>query len=101
MKTLFQTLEIMSLASAYLGGIIGMITMATVGPWLGMLVQMYGGNTEPNQPQVAFPVVACVIAFGLPIAPAVKRRWLLAVVATIPLVLLPFWQLFRLYRAAA
>lgn len=86
--------------SVYGSGLLGIVVVQAVGPWLAMGAQMYTGNTEPHRPELAWPL-GLTLALGLlPIPLLVTRRWTLVAPAAIPLALLPWWQLYRLYQLA-
>ena len=72
-----------------------------VGPPLGMLAQMYFAmNTEPHRPEAPFPWLMAVVTALAPLPLVWRRSWKLASLAAIPFALLPWWQLYLLYRLA-
>jgi hypothetical protein len=89
-----------SLVSTFAAGLLGAVTMMAVGPWLAMGAQMYGGNTEPSHPHLAWPLALTFAALMLPVPWMYRKQWGLASIAAVPFALLPFWQLYRLYVLA-
>jgi hypothetical protein len=100
MKTIRALMEISTLVSLYVSGIMGIFIIGRLGPWLAMGAQMYAGNTEPREPHLPWPVFVTVLTAALPIWPITKKRWTLATIAAIPFFAVPFWQLTRLYAIA-
>lgn len=100
MKALRAILGLSSLVSMYVAGILGLLTVRAVGPYLAMAAQMMSGNTEPSHPHILWPWATVFCALMLPVPLMYRRSWGLATVAAVPLALLPFWQLWRLYLAA-
>lgn len=100
MKAISAALAVSSLVSAYVAGLLGAVTMMALGPWLAMGAQMYGGNTEPSHPHLAWPLVPTFIGLMLPVPWMYRKQWGIASVAAVPLAVLPFWQLYRLYVLA-
>lgn len=98
MKTILAAFGFMTLTSVYASGLIGAVTVGTVGPWLAMGARMYAtGETEPREPHLAWPWVVSVIVALLPAPLAYKGRWGWATVAAVPFLLHPWWQFLRLY----
>ncbi len=88
--------QILTAASIYASGLLGILVVEVLGPYLGMAVQMYLGNTEPRQPEVHWPLGLAVVLGLLPVAPLVTKRWLLTMLASIPFAMLPWWMIYRL-----
>lgn len=101
MKTMSTVLGVMTLASTWIAGALGVIVVATLGPWLAMGARMYGGDTEPRHPEVVLPWVWIVVTALLPVPLAARRHWHWASAAALPFALLPWWLLVKLYAAAA
>lgn len=99
-KTLRSLSAIITLVSTATAGLLGAVVMMAVGPWLAMGLQMYTGNTEPTRPHLAYPAVAWFVCLMLPVPWIRQRRWSVAAIAAIPLAVLPYVQLWRLYGAA-
>jgi hypothetical protein len=99
-KTLLAGARILSVISGYAAGLLGAVTMMAVGPYLAMGAQMYAGNTEPLRPHVPWPMIPTFLGLMLPVPWLVRKQWGYAALATLPLALLPYWQLYRLYAAA-
>jgi hypothetical protein len=100
LKTFLAILRVGSVISAYAAGLLGAVTMMAVGPYLAMGAQMYTGNTEPRHPFVAWPLGLTFIGLMLPVPWLVQKKWGLASIAALPIAVLPYWQLWRLYVAA-
>ena len=101
MSAIRTMLGYLSLVSTLAAGALGMLTIRAVGPSLAMGAQMWLGNTDPVRPHLVWPHVATFVALVLP-APFLYRQQLgLATAAALPFALLPYWQLWRLYLAAA
>ncbi|HNC98174.1 MAG TPA: hypothetical protein PKW90_18725 [Myxococcota bacterium] len=88
--------QILTAISIYASGLLGILVVEILGPYLGMGVQMYLGNTEPRQPEVHWPLGIALLLGLLPIPPLVTKRWSLTLLACIPFALLPWWQLYQL-----
>jgi hypothetical protein len=101
MKAMRAALGVATLVSAYTAGVLGAVAMIAVGPWLAMGARMWLGDTEPAHPHLAYPFLALFVGLMLPVAPMYRKRWDLAGIAAFPVALLPFWQLWRLWVAAA
>ncbi len=93
-------LALTSLVSTVAAGLIGAVAMRVVGPFLAMGLQIWAGNTEPAHPHVMWPYAATFVALMLPVPFVYRRQWSIASAAAIPLAILPFWHLWRLYEAA-
>lgn len=100
MKTLRTILGFASLASAYAAGLIGLLAMLVVGPWLAMGMQIWSGNTEPTHPHLPMPHVLAFVTMLLPVPFLYRKQYGVASIAAVPFALLPLWQLWRLYVAA-
>lgn len=87
--------------SIYASGLLGILVIQAVGPYLAMGMHIYTGNTEPHRPSLPWPLGLTLLAGLLPIPLAATRRFSLAMIASIPLALVPWWQLYCLYIAAA
>ncbi len=99
--TASQLLSTLSLASAWSAALIGAVAVALVGPPLAMGATIWLGNTEPVEPVLAYPwllLLLLVLAGGLLTRhpKGAVPAHALAIVAA----LLPFWQLYRLWRLA-
>jgi hypothetical protein len=88
--------QILTAASIYGSGLLGILVVEILGPYLGMGVQMYLGNTEPRQPEIHWPLGVAVVLGLLPIQPMVTKRWSLTILCSIPFAMLPWWKLYRL-----
>ena len=95
-----SSMLIVTTLSIYGSGLLGIVVVQAVGPFLAMGAQIYTGNTEPHQPDLPWPFQMTLLLGLLPIVPAVMKRFSLAMIASIPLALLPWWQLYQLYLAA-
>lgn len=106
-RTVTRLVSAMSLVSALGAAAIGTVAALFLGPYLAMGAAMYTGNTEPQQPAAPYPwglfLLGCAVAVGSvvlarrePAREAFAHALLHA--AAIFLALLPFWQLYRLYR---
>lgn len=100
MKAIGTMFALASLVSTYLAGILGALAMMVVGPPLAMGLQMWSGNTEPAHPHLPWPHLATFVALLLPVPLLYRKQWGVASIAAVPVALLPFWQLWRLYVAA-
>lgn len=99
-KRLRDISSLITVASVYGSGLLGIVVVQAVGPYLAMGAQMYTGNTEPQHPALAWPLGWTLLAGLLPVPPLALRRWVWMVPASIPLALIPWWQLWRLYQLA-
>lgn len=93
-------MSIATTLSVYLSGWVAVAAVLWFGPELAMLLQVLGDNTEPHRVELPWPYVGTVLAGALPLALAGARRWRTAAFASLPLIALPFWQLYRLYLLA-
>lgn len=93
--------QIVTFLSVYASGLLGIVVVQVVGPYLAMGAQMYTGNTEPQHPHLAWPFWMTVLLGLLPMPALALRRWSYAMVLAVPLALLPWWQLYQLYLRAA
>jgi hypothetical protein len=82
---------------------IATLTLAKLGPTLAMGVAMYGGNTEPLKPELAFPWVLSVLALLVLVGGMVLERRGQLLVGTIVAhggalfaLVVPFIHLWRL-----
>lgn len=100
MKAIGTMFALASLVSTYLAGILGALAVMVVGPPLAMGLQMWMGNTEPTAPHLPWPYAATFVALMLPVPFLYRKQWGVASIAALPLALLPFWQIWRLYGAA-
>jgi len=100
-KAISTFLAVSSLASTFAAGLLGMVVVRAVGSPLAMGARMWLGDTEPSSPHVPWPMVATFFALMLPVPWLYRRDWKIAGIAALPFALLPFWQLYRLYLAAA
>ena len=89
-----------SFLTMYLGGWAAIAAGILVGPYLAALAQMETGNLEPHLVHVDWPVFATVCTTTLPVLPAARQQWSLASLATLPMLLLPGWEIYRMYRLA-
>jgi hypothetical protein len=91
-----------SLFSAYAAGVAGAAIALKLGPALAMLLRMYGGDTEPTQPEPFYPWGLAAALAVLPIPLALRKRWTLAGIAAAPFAVVPFvWALMEMFAAAA
>jgi hypothetical protein len=91
-----------SLISAYAAGIAGAAIALTLGPPLAILLRMYGGDTEPTQPEPWYPWGLAAGLALLPIPLALRKRWTLAGLAAAPFAIVPFvWAVMQMVAAAA
>ena len=100
-----------SIASLVAAGILGMIVATTTGPYIAMMLVMYGGNTEPVMPSAGFPMVVFGAALILGIVGRVqvsrttevgaRRAWSgLVLAAAIAVAMIPVLHMARLVRLA-
>ena len=101
MKAIRVLLGISTLVSAYTAALLGAWVAIQLGPWLAMGARMFLGDTEPTEPHLPYPFAAMVVGLLLPAPLLYRKRWELAGIAAFPVALLPFWQLWRLWVAAA
>ena len=92
--------SLITVASIYGSGLLGIVVVQAVGPYLAMGAQMYTGDTEPQHPALAWPLGWTLLAGLLPVPPLALRRWAWMIPASIPVALIPWWQLWRLYQLA-
>jgi hypothetical protein len=92
--------QILTAASIYVSGLLGILVVEVLGPFLGMGVQMYLGNTEPRHPHVQWPLGAALVLGLLPVPFLATKRWSLTILACLPFALLPWWQLYLLVKDA-
>lgn len=90
-----------TLVSAYTAGMLGAVVAIALGPWLAMGARMFLGDTDPSHPHLAYPFAALFVGLMLPVPFLYRKQWDYAGIAAFPVALLPFWQLWRLYVAAA
>ncbi len=101
MKAISTLLAVSSLASTLAAGLLGMVVVMAVGSPLAMGARMWLGDTEPERPHLPWPMVLTFLVLMLPVPWLYRRQWKFAGIAALPFALLPFWQLYRLYLAAA
>ncbi len=92
--------QILTAASIYVSGLLGILVVEVLGPPLGMGVQMYLGNTEPRHPEVHWPLGVALILGLLPVPFLATKRWSFTMLACLPFALLPWWELYQLSIAA-
>lgn len=93
-------LQASSFLTMYLGGWAAIAAGILVGPYLAALAQMETGNLEPQLVHIDWPVLATVGTTVLPVLPASRQKWSLASFATLPMLLLPGWEIYRMYQLA-
>jgi hypothetical protein len=93
-------MKVVTMISVYASGLMGILIVQVVGPYLAMGAQMYTGNTEPHHPHLAWPLGWSLFFGVLPIPFLVAKRWNAGMLASFPLALLPWWQLYCLYGLA-
>lgn len=84
----------------YAGGWAAIAMGILVGPYLASLLQMLDGNLQPVLVHKAWPVALTAVAAALPVPLAVRQKWDLASIATIPMLLIVAWQLRAMYLLA-
>lgn len=92
--------QILTAASIYGSGLLGILVVEGVGPYLAMGFQMHGGNTEPSHPELPWPLGLCLILGLLPVPALATQRWFLCILASVPFALLPWWQLYQMTKLA-
>jgi|GEM_PF-6330843 len=101
-----------SAASLLAAGVLGAIVATTTGPYIAMALAIYGGNTEPLEPSLAYPWLVFGAALGLGGVgrfkvtrtddPARRRTWSgLVLAAALAVALLPILHMARLVDATA
>lgn len=101
MASASQLLTTLSLASAWSAALIGAAAVALVGPPLAMGATIWLGNTEPERPALAYPwLLLALLGLAGGIAWRHPKGAVPAHVIAIVAALLPFWQLYRLWRIA-
>ncbi len=100
-QKLLSLLSGFGLVSAYIAGLAGVFVVSSVGAPLAMAARMYLGDLEPETPTVDWPLWITLILGILPVPALVTRRWGLAAALSLPFAVLPYYQLYRLYLAAA
>lgn len=96
----------MSAASGFGAGVVGAVTLSLFGPDLAMGAAIYGGNTEPNRPDLPYPwfffTLGCAMCLGglVLLRKGDTARLVLSSaligLGDLVLVILPFAQLYRL-----
>lgn len=86
--------------SVYLGAWAAVVVAILLGPYLASGVQMLGGNLQPRFPAADWPVLLTALCAAAPVPLAARQRWLWASLATLPLVGVVGWALWRMYLSS-
>ena len=95
-----RAMSVATMFSVYLSGWVAVAAVLWFGPELAMLLQVLGDNTEPHRATLPWPYGWTFVAGALPVPLAGTGHWRYAALSSLPLVLLPFVQLHRLYLLA-
>jgi hypothetical protein len=93
-------LSFASFVSTYVAGWCAVAIAILLGPSLAMFWCMLQGNTEPTTPTAEYPMWLTVVAAVLPVPLAYRREFRYALLASVPLLLVPGWYVHTLAELA-
>lgn len=101
-RELGRVLGVISFLTVYASGGLAVVLVASFGPLIARGLQfLLATNVEPRLASLPYPWLPTLLAIFLPWPVAFSGRLRSATLAALPLLLVPAWQLVRLYEASA